>query len=508
MKQLQNDHDVAKSTHGHRSEKAQGLVAEFKAIREQHRKVGKHVAAALSPVEEIDTGLKLETAVTGRAGLTLALPALDQQELGRLVGHFRQGLASAPRVNLMGDGLGFLVFGVQLVNFGAALGELFSSENKQKFWQDNRTRLVESFWATSAAGFLAAQGIMDTGHGSRAQALASAWQRSAVTSVNIRMGKLHVGLGIFAYGAGAVSAVLSAGKHRENWLRAVQTGNAEAQAGAVLGMMGSGGLAATNAYGLSRTGQSFFQVLAARGTESKAIAWATAGRTLSGLFARLNVAGLVFTVFELGGTWLYNRHNLSERDRWLQTTPWSLESERVHDSSLEDYAEAFARIGDSVTLDEVPAEDEEPSRLQLSCYRLPPDSLTEPSESKSPYRVSITAWRIQPGTRGMFSLHPETWVPCTGAIIASMEQHVDIDYLQLTFRPPAHEKTRYGPPTSELSLMVKLETLQADGTYTGAVYMLKATPDSRYPLTPVQEAPKAEINWRQLRQPLIAMDSF
>ncbi|WP_018405435.1 DUF4123 domain-containing protein [Marinobacter gelidimuriae] len=106
MKQLQNDHDVAKSTHGHRSEKAQRLVAEFKAAREKHREVGKHVAGALSPVEEIDTGLKLETAATGRAGLTLVLPALDQQELGKFVGHFRQGLTSAPRVNLMGDGLG------------------------------------------------------------------------------------------------------------------------------------------------------------------------------------------------------------------------------------------------------------------------------------------------------------------------------------------------------------------------------------------------------------------
>jgi len=400
------------------------------------------------------------------------------------------------------------VFGVQLVNFGAVLGELFSSDNKQKFLQDNLKRLGESFWATSAAGFLAAQGIMDTGHGARAQALVTAWQRSAVTSVHIRMGKLHIWLGGSAYLFGAVSATISAYKHRENWLGAVQAGNAEAQAGAVLGMMGSGGLAATNAYGLSRTGQSFFQVLAARGAESKAIAWATAGRTLSGLFARLNVAGLVFTVFELGGTWLYNRHNLSERDRWLQTTPWSLESERVHDSSLEDYAEAFARIGDSVTLDEVPAEDEEPSKLQLSCHRLPLDSLTEPSEGKSPYRVSIAAWRIQPGERGMFSLHPETWVPCSGTILASLDQLFDTAHLQLTFKPPAHEKTRYGTLTSELSLMVKLETLQADGAYTSSVYMLKATPDSRYPLTPVQEAPKAEINWRQLRQPLIVMDSF
>ncbi|MCL1486001.1 MAG: hypothetical protein MH208_17950 [Marinobacter sp.] len=77
---------------------------------------------------------------------------------------------------------------------------------------------------------------------------------------------------------------------------------------------------------------------------------------MSGLFARLNVAGLVFTVFELGGTWLYNRHNLSERDRWLQTTPWSRESEQIHNGSLDDYTKAFAGIGASVTLDEVPGE--------------------------------------------------------------------------------------------------------------------------------------------------------
>ena len=108
----------------------------------------------------------------------------------------------------------------------------------------------------------------------------------------------------------------------------------------------------------------------------------------------------------------------------------------------------------------------------------------------------------------MFSLHPETWVPCSGTILARLDQLVDTAHLQLAFRPPAHEKTRYGTLTRELSLMVKVETLQADGAYTSSVYMLKATPDSRYPVTPIQEAPKAEINRRQLRQPLIAMDSF
>ena len=78
----------------------------------------------------------------------------------------------------------------------------------------------------------------------------------------------------------------------------------------------------------------------------------------------------------------------------------------------------------------------------------------------------------------------------------------------LTLRPPAHEKTRHGIRTEDLSLMVKLETLQDDGDYTASVYMLKVTPDSRYPLTLIQEPPEADVIWWQLRQPFIAMEGF
>jgi len=80
--------------------------------------------------------------------------------------------------------------------------------------------------------------------------------------------------------------------------------------------------------------------------------------------------------------------------------------------------------------------------------------------------------------------------------------------LQVTFKPPAHDKTKHGIRPRDLSLMIKLETLQAVGAYTSAVYMLKVTPESRYPLTPVQEMPKAEISWWQLCQPLIVMDTL
>ena len=504
MKQLQSQHDVAKSTHGHLSETAQGLVTEFKATREEHREIGRLVAAALSPVEETDTSLKLEPADTGRAALTLVPPALVQQEIGRVVGHFRQGLASAPRMNLVGDGLGVLVFVVQLVNLWNVSSEIGSNSESPG---DNQ-RLYESAWATAAAGFLAAQGMMDTAYGARAQTLASAWQSTALTDVHIRMGKLHVWLGGAAYLSGAISASISAYKHRENWLEAVSTGTSEAQAGAVLGMAGSGGLAVTNMYGFGRTLSTGQAVLRATKGISRAKAWATAGRTLSGLFFRLNAVGLVFTTFELGGTWLYNRYNLSERDKWLQTTPWSREPAQIHNGTLDDYAEAFTRIGNSITLDEVLAEKDVPARLELNCHGLPASSLIEPLEGDAPHRVSIAAWRIQPGQRGMFSLKPETWVPCTGSILVSLEQPVDAGHLQLTFTPPAHEKTRYGICTQDLSLMVKLETLQEDGDYTASVYMLKVTPDSRYPLTPIQEPPEAQVTWWKLRQPFIAMEGF
>ena len=80
--------------------------------------------------------------------------------------------------------------------------------------------------------------------------------------------------------------------------------------------------------------------------------------------------------------------------------------------------------------------------------------------------------------------------------------------LQVTFKPPAHDKTKHGIRTRDLGLMIKLETLQADGAYTSAVYMLKVTSDSRYPLTPVQEMPKAEISWWPICQPITMMDAL
>lgn len=508
LETLTHDHDVAKATHGHKSERAQGIVNEFKATREEQRALGRRLAGALSPVEETDTGLRLEPADTGRAGISLLLPAAGQQQMGTLMGHIRQGLTSAPRVNLLGDGLGVLVFVAQAVNFWNVLDEVFSDTNSGK----TANKFFESLFATAGAGFLAAQSLSDTALVSRTQALAKAWQRSAVQSVHIQMGRLHVGLGIFAYGAGAISAAIGTYKHANNWLEALRTGNAEAQLGATLGMMGSGGLAMTNAYGFGRSVQMGLGVVRASDDVAKATAWATAGTRLSSLFARLNIAGLVFTVFELGGTWLYNRYNLSERDQWLLTTPWSREPDQVHNGSLAEYEQAFARLGDSLSLEKVPAEEEDgKDQLVLNCNALTAAGLIEPLGQPAPRRVWVSAWRIRPERSGWFRDTPETWVRCSRDILTNLEVREGSGHLQLAFSPPDHSKSGPDPETQDLALMVRLDTLHSEGRYTQEVYMLKATPDSDWPVTPVQEPPQDKEGrtfWYQVRNPFMELDIF
>ncbi|MCD1648526.1 toxin VasX [Marinobacter adhaerens] len=505
LESLAHDHDVAKATHGHKSERAQSIVNEFKATREEQRALGRRLAGALSPVEETNTGLRLEPATTGRAGIALLMPAASQQQMGTLMGHLRQGLTSAPRVNLLGDGLGVLVFVAQLVNFVNVVSEA----KAQSSGAISYCKFIESFVATAGAGFLAAQSLADTALSSRAQTLANSWQRSAVQSVHIQMGRLHVGLGIFAYGAGAISAAIGTYNHASNWLEAVRTGNAQAQLGATLGMVGSGGLTATNLYGLNQTRIAAMEVWRAA---DKAGAWATAGTRLSSLFVRLNIAGLVFTVFELGGTWLYNRYNLSERDQWLQTTPWSREPGQIHNGSLEKYEQAFAQLGNSLSLEKVPAEEQDgKDQLVLNCHALTAAGLIEPLGQPAPRRVWLSAWRIRPERSGWFRDTPETWVRCSHDILTSLEVREGSGHLQLAFSPPNHSKSGPDPETSDLALMVRLDTLHSENRYTQEVYMLKVTPDSDWPVTPVREPPQDKEDrtfWYQVRNPFMELDIF
>lgn len=81
-----------------------------------------------------------------------------------------------------------------------------------------------------------------------------------------------------------------------------------------------------------------YKVLIANDSTARTAAWAAAGTRLSTIFFRLNLAGALFTVIELGGTWLYNRYNLSPHDVWLQSTPWGVDNEKRKSLTLGDYA--------------------------------------------------------------------------------------------------------------------------------------------------------------------------
>lgn len=97
-----------------------------------------------------------------------------------------------------------------------------------------------------------------------------------------------------------------------------------------------------NAYGLGHTLYAGYTVIVAPNGAARTAAWAAAGTRLSTVFFRFNLAGALFTVLELSGSWLYSRFNLSAHDKWLTITPWSRDGEMRGDHSLDDYQSYLA----------------------------------------------------------------------------------------------------------------------------------------------------------------------
>jgi hypothetical protein len=506
LSELSKEHDRAKTNHGHRSAKAQSLIDEFKATREEHRTLGRQVAAALSPVEEIHAGLKLEPATTGRAGLTLILSAERSRAMGNAMEVARSGKMPSMHVNMLGDGLSVLVAVVQAVNLYSVASETFSNGGVNK----SNLPLIESLSATSTAGFVTAQGIADTLLTARANALANNWQLGALKGAHIRLGQLHVGLGLFGYLAGVFSYAMSTYKHGAEWLDAIKQGNGTAGAGAAMAMSGSAGLAVTSAYGFGRTLGSALQIVSVTG-EARAQAWATAGTRLSGLFARLNLFGLAFTVLELAGTWIYNHYNLSERDKWLLSTPWTTNSDKNRKASLAEYEATLARLSEPVSITPAVETTEAGQKsVILNVQGWPPNALVQrlALSSDQPYRLSLSAWQVQLADMSKFIPLGEVWERCTFDVVESMKVLDGESCLQLQFTVPAPIKTRFGRKADQLMLMVRLETRQPDGQYRTDDYLLKLPPDGAFPVTPIDEMPNEEPVWRPVQQPLLALELY
>ncbi|WP_069385210.1 toxin VasX [Halomonas caseinilytica] len=464
--------NTVKATAGHRSPEAQTLLEEFKRVRQELQTVHEPaLARALSPIEELpEDAVRIAGAAPGRAGLTLVLPAAQQAEVGGLIRNIRQGVAAAPKANLVGDGLGLLVFSTQVVTFWHTYQDYQSRSGSSR--STTRIDVIKSFVATGSAGFLAAQGIIDTALSARSKALVNALDASGAQSVASSLGKLHAFLGFWTYAFGSVASYSSFQSRRSDWQEAIRNGNQQAQSAAMASMVGAGGMLGANVYGLTHTLHAGFSV-AFRGVE-----WAAAGARLGSVFWRFNLAGALFTVLELGGSWFYNRYSTSRHDDWLLSTPWSQEADQVRDDSLETYQSRLQAIVQApkinVSIEEFESwwknrlEGPKTVDFDLSLPSISLQELIAPFGGKPPYTLSLACYQVRsnagPGPREFWSPASE-WLDDQPKL--ENEQPMSLRFP----RPePVGEEGRYSHDTV---MVIRVERLGSDGRYQPSDYYIR-----------------------------------
>lgn len=331
---LHRRHDRAKENSGHKSPAAKNALADFHEARTQGDIAGDELFKRLSPISAIpESSTRLSGATTGHPGVTLVFPEAQQRVVVGMWRNLQLGYVKAPPSGMLGDGAGLLIAALQAVNLVQVWHETASQAADSKDWSDFRRALA----STSTATFMAAQEIVNTALKARSAALIRNLQVHALEGVHVLMGKLHLGLGVIGYGTTLLTSLYNLANHQANWINAVNSGNRAAQEGASIAMAGSVGMVGTSTYGLGHTLNTGYSML--RGSS-----WAVSGVRLSTVFFRFNLAGALFTVAELGGTWWYNRQNLSRHDAWIQTTPWSRDAEKRRSLSLEAYQDHLESV--------------------------------------------------------------------------------------------------------------------------------------------------------------------
>lgn len=465
-----------KKTAGHRSPEAKELRKKFERLRHELQTVHEPaLAKAISPIEELpENSVRIAGAQPGRVGLTAVFSAAQQAEVGRLISNVRQGIAAAPRVNLAGDGLGLLVFAAQL----STLAETFRQYQNLRGTDEALTviDLAEVFAATGSAGFLAAQGIMDTALGARSKALSGVFNVPGAQSVSASLGRLHVFLGGFTYLLGSFGAYASLTNRYGTWQEAVRSGNRSAQSAAMASTIGAGGMLGANICGLTHTLQTGYSVVF-RGAE-----WAAAGTRLGTVFWRFNLAGGLFSILELGGSWLTNYYSISRHDEWLLSTPWSQDASKAGNDTLEVYQARLQEIAQApkinVSIEEADSWWQRRINGPISVdfklalpIRL--QDLTAPFGGKASVRLFLGAYQVQPEDGGR-DYRPERWVTATDKIVESLSL---ADKAPLAFALPRPEPLNSisARPTHNV-FAVRLEVLGSDGQYQTNDYHIYVSP--------------------------------
>ncbi|MGG7675062.1 toxin VasX [Pseudomonas sp. WC2] len=473
-----------KNRPGHKTPRAVELQEEIVRVRAQLNVFEGRLAAALSPIEELpDRSAGLYGATPARAGVTVVFPPAQQGELRSLLGNIRMGVSGVSAGSLVKtEGMGLVVVLVQVVNLVGVFREVRRQARNERVWKP----FAEAVAATGAAGFTAAQSLADTALKARSTLLVAGFQPQALQNVHVQMGKLHIGLGFFTYSFGLVSSAVSLKKQQQNWQQAIRSGNQSAQDAAALTTLGAGGMVTVNAYGLSHTVHATFTVLTAPNQAARTAAWAAAGTRLSSVFFRFNLAGALFTVLELSGTWLYNRYNLSAHDKWLKITPWSRDAEMRGDHSLDDYQSYLAFLIHAPYAQLGPNSHDswlknvlfkaKPSDIHLVLPRLTLSDLLPPLGGKSKYRLGLGAHLVSVPLHSRGTLRERKDVISDEVVSSVRIVESTTKGLVLCLQYPVDPSFEFTPAKETLELAVCIQSVNAKGEWASRTRVIHLDP--------------------------------
>lgn len=501
---------ISNADNGHKAPRARALQLEIDRVRTQLDILEPRLAAAISPIAEVpQNSVRVAGAAPGRAGITLILPPAELQEVATGLRNIRNGYGTAGTLGKLGDGVGLAVFVAQLVNLVQVAREILNQPAEKR----DITPLIGAAFTTGAAGFAAAQSIANTALEARAIQLAKSLQDHALTTTRVQMGRLHVNLGLFAYGAGIAAAVISSKTHYNEWSGAVQSGNAQAMYGAATALAGSSGMLGANAYGVAHTAHAYWQVRVAKTLATRQAAWALAGPRLASVFFRFNIAGALFTALELGGTWWYNRNNTDAHDDWLLSTPWSQDAQKRKDYTLESYQQMLLGVIQRPSAAVIHGSHDSwwrdlllpPKRIDIALAfpGLSQAELEQPLAGQPAARLSLSAYRIRTVRyekgESMVSWHPLHELGLELAASSPLALRVE--------RPQPMDAAIGGYTQEELLLELRVERRNERGQYREERHTIRLAPDKpdEYPASQatIQGQPAARLQI----DPLLLLDA-
>lgn len=199
-------------------------------------------------------------------------------------------------------------------------------------------------------------------------------------------------------------------------------------------------------------------------------------------------------MLELAGAWLYNRYNTSAHDRWLQSTPWGLDTSRREDLTLQEF-QHYLEVQQQAPFVEIKrSEDESFWQSMLSsaktgdiCVILP--GLTVPDyqvtlEGRVSHALKIGAQRITTFLRGDRGIPVEQREVVTEQVQAGLyrvaskpekeEKGPAPLLLKLTY--PCNPEPVFGKVSEELLIELELQSLDDKGQLDRRNYRIRFNP--------------------------------